>query len=156
MTVYKYRIKLDQGYAYIALLIIISMLSLATLASAQVNSLLQKRMAEEELLFIGQEFQSALISYANATPNGSSRHPNSIEDLLKDNRTTMIRRHLRKLYVDPITKKEQWGFKYSPDGKGIIGIYSLSNDKPIKIANFPSSLKSFENQTSYRYWVFGQ
>jgi hypothetical protein len=42
----------------------------------------------------------------------------------------------------------------SIDGKGIIGIYSLSTAKPIKIGNFETQFLSFTDKTIYADWVF--
>ena len=115
---------------------------------------MQRRVAEEELLAVGSEFRLALISYSNATPVGQPVAPQSLQDLLKDPRYPNIRRHLRKLYFDPLTGKQQWGTVMSIDGKGIIGIYSLSTATPIKIGNFEMEFQNFEGKTSYADWVF--
>ncbi len=96
----------------------------------------------------------SLVSYANATPNGQVRVPRSLQDLLKDPRYPNPRRHLRKRYADPITGKDEWGTVPSLDGTGIIGVYSLSNAKPIKIGNFDVAFQNFEGKTSYRDWQF--
>lgn len=136
------------------LLILIAIIGIASAATVQVGSVLQRREAELELLKIGMEFQNALISYANTTPPGQMRAPKSLQDLLKDDRSPVPRRHLRKLYADPLTGKEEWGIVNSPDGAGIIGVYSLSEARPIKIGNFDVAFKDFEDKTSYRDWKF--
>ena len=144
----------QRGMAYLGLLLSIALLSIAALATMQVHSLMQRRAAEEDLLFIGQQFQQALLSYANATPPGGLRAPTSLNDLLRDPRYPMPRRHVRQLYLDPITLQTDWGLLLSPDGKGIVGIHSKSERAPIKLAQFPASLRDFENKKSYQEWVF--
>jgi hypothetical protein len=62
---------------------------------------------------------------------------------------------LRKFYVDPISGKPEWGTVLSADGRGIIGIHSLSTGTPIKIANFPPELTGLEGRHTYSEWVFG-
>ncbi len=143
-----------KGLAYLSLLLSLALLSIAALATMQVYGLMQRRVAEEELLFIGQQFQQALQSYANATPPGGNRAPPSLNDLLRDPRYPAPRRHLRQLYADPINMQTDWGLLLSPDGKGIAGIYSKSELRPIKIAGFPAVLRDFENRKSYQEWVF--
>lgn len=140
--------------AYLGLILSLALMSIAALATMQVHSFMQRRVAEEDLLFIGQQFQQALISYANATPSGMLRAPTSLDDLLRDPRYPQPRRHLRQLYPDPMNLQDDWGLVLSPDGKGIIGIYSKSDRVPIKIAQFPVSLRDFEGKKSYREWVF--
>jgi len=143
----------QKGMAYLSLLLILALLAIAASASMTVASLAQRRAAEEELLFIGTQFQMALRSYANATPQGGARYPQSIDDLLKDARGPVIRRHLRKNYVDPLTRKNEWGQVLGASG-GIVGIYSLSAEKPIKVAEFPEHFRRFNQAASYRDWVF--
>jgi len=143
------------GFTYLVLLISVAIIGIVAVATTRFGVLVEHRFAEEELLTIGAEFQSALISYANSTPNGLSPYPTSMQDLLKDPRyPTILRRHLRKIYFDPLTHKSEWGTVASIDGRGIIGFYSLSTDEPIKIAGFEPAFESFNGKTTYREWVF--
>jgi type II secretory pathway pseudopilin PulG len=147
-------IQCHQGFTYLGLMILIAIIGIASATSLELGTLMQRRLAEETLLDIGKEFQRALASYANATPPGQSTAPSSLQDLLKDPRYPNTRRHLRKLYADPMTGKETWGLVPSIENKGIVGIYSLSEEKPIKIGNFDTLFQSFEGATSYRNWIF--
>jgi type II secretory pathway pseudopilin PulG len=146
--------KRSDGFTYIGLLIMIAIISLAATATLQVGAIQERRAAEEELLEIGAEYGQALASYATASPPGQKRSPSTLQDLLRDRRFPVPRRHLRKIYPDPITGKEEWGLVMAPDNSGIIGIYSLSNAQPIKIANFETPNENFAKKTSYRFWVF--
>lgn len=56
-------------------------------------------------------------------------------------------------YPDPITGKTEWGIVQAPTG-GIMGIYSLSEEKPIKLANFEVKDKEFEVKEKYADWKF--
>jgi len=142
------------GFAYLALLIAIAIIGVAAAATLQLGSILQRRTAEDELLAIGSEFRRALISYSSATPAGQPSYPPTLQALLKDPRYPNMRRHLRKLYFDPLTGTQQWGMVMSIDGKGIVGVYSLSTAKPIKIGNFETQFLGFTDKTSYADWVF--
>lgn len=148
--------RLAGGFTYLGVLIAISIIGMASVASLQAGILLQRRAAEEELLFIGMQFRNALVSYANATPVGQPRLPKSLNDLLLDPRSPSVRRHLRKLYTDPMTGQEQWGIVAAPRGAGIMGVYSLSTAKPIKVANFEGALQELglEGKASYQEWKF--
>jgi type II secretory pathway pseudopilin PulG len=143
-----------RGFAYLSLLIVIAIIGVAAAATLQLGSILQRRAAEEELLAVGSEFRRALISYSGATPVGQPSVPPTLQALLKDPRYPNIRRHLRKLYYDPLTGSQQWGTVMSIDGKGIVGVYSLSTAKPIKIGNFETQFLGFADKTSYADWVF--
>lgn len=149
------------GFTYVGLLIMVAIIGIATAASLQVGSLVQRRAAEERLLAIGLEFSNALTSYANAVPPGETanltgtyRMPKSLDDLLRDPGYPNPRRHLRTLYVDPMTGKEEWGTVLSPDGKGIVGVYSLSQAQPIKTGNFDARFQGFDGASSYQGWIF--
>ncbi|MEC5217694.1 type II secretory pathway pseudopilin PulG [Actimicrobium sp. GrIS 1.19] len=144
------------GFAYLSLIILVAIIGIASAASLQVGGLLGRRAAEEELLDIGAEFRAALISYAATTPAGQMTMPQTLQDLIKDPRYPNVRRHLRKLYVDPITGVEGWGTLTAPSaaGVGIVGVYSLSTAAPIKVGNFDEPFKHFQNKTSYQDWKF--
>ncbi len=142
------------GYAYLALMILIAIIGVAAAAGAQLGSIYQRRMAEEQLLVIGSEFQRALLSYAAATPLGQPTQPRTFDDLLRDQRYPNVVRHLRKLYADPMTGKADWVLVKSPDGQTIVGIHSASKGHPIKIAHFPGDFQGFDDKHSYADWVF--
>lgn len=144
----------QSGFSYIALLITLALIAVATAATVQMGVLLQQRVAEEELLAIGTEFQRAFISYANASQPGQARVPKKLEDLLKDPRYPNIQRHIRRIYIDPLTGTDEWGIVPSIDGRGIVGVFSLSNQKPIKISNFPPVFQTFAEAATYRDWHF--
>lgn len=144
----------ESGFSYIALLITLALISIAATATVQVGGLVGRRAAEEELLAIGSEFRAAMLSYANATIPGQNRYPRTLEDLVRDNRYPNPRRHLRKIYADPITGSTEWGTLPTFDGKGIVAVFSLSDAKPIKVANFAPGLESFANAGNYRDWRF--
>ena len=145
------------GYTYLGLMVMLLLFSIAAAATLQAGAALQRRAAEQELLFIGAALRSALISYANATPVGQRRSPRSVQELLRDPRYPNPRRHLRRFPVDPLTGSEEWGIVDMPDGSGvpgIVGFYSLSDETPIKRANFDPEFAWFANSASYRDWVF--
>ncbi|HEY8102469.1 MAG TPA: type II secretion system protein [Burkholderiaceae bacterium] len=144
----------SSGFTYIGLLILVAIISLVSTATLQVGAVQERRAAEEELLEIGAEYSQALASYAAASPPGQKRSPSTLQDLVRDRRFPTPRRHLRKIYADPLTGKTEWGLVMAPDGSGIIGIYSLSDAQPIKIANFETPNENFAKKTSYKFWVF--
>jgi type II secretory pathway pseudopilin PulG len=142
------------GYAYLALLILIAIISVAAAATVQLDAIYQRRMAEEELLVVGGEFQRALLSYATSTPLGQPTQPRTLEELLRDPRYPNTVRHLRKLYADPMTGKADWALVRSIDGQTIVGVHSASKAKPIKIAHFAGEFQGFNDKPSYQDWVF--
>ena len=74
-AVHSSRLARQMGYAYLALMISRAINGVAAAAAAQVGAVYQRRMAEKALLFIGGEFQRALVSYAQATPPMQAPQP---------------------------------------------------------------------------------
>jgi type II secretory pathway pseudopilin PulG len=143
-----------QGFTYIGLLILVAIISVAATATIQLGAVLQRREAERELLYVGEQFQLALFSYTQRTPAGAPRLPRELSDLLKDPRLSVQVRHLRRVPPDPITGKLEWGLLRTPDGY-ITGVHSLSEAAPIKVANFESPFAHFADASRYSDWVFG-
>jgi hypothetical protein len=70
-----------------------------------------------------QQYQVSLKSYEAATPIGQAIVPIGLAELLDDKRYVTTRRHIRELYTDPFTGKNDWELVRRPDGR-IIGIQS--------------------------------
>ena len=144
----------NRGFTYVGLLVLMAILSLVATAGLQAGVLVQRRAAEQELLLIGKEYRLALQSYAAATPEGQNRSPTRVGDLLRDPRFPGVKRHLRKLYADPVTAKEQWGYVRNTRGNGITGIHSLSAELPILTRPSLQGFPEFDGKKSYKEWVF--
>jgi type II secretory pathway pseudopilin PulG len=142
------------GFTYLGLIIFVTVIGMVGAASLKVGALLQRAEAENELLEIGAEFSAALRSYAAATPKGQPNQPTSLQDLLRDPRFPNPRRHLRRIFVDPITGKAEWGLVSAGEGTPILGVYSLSQAQPLKIANFDPRFVNFDNKKHLSDWKF--
>ena len=143
-----------RGFTYLGLIILVAIIGMVGAASLKLGSLLQRAAAEEELLDIGAAFSDALRSYAAATPPGQPQQPPTLQELLKDPRFPNPRRHLRKIFVDPITGKAEWGVMYLGDKVGVLGVHSLSTARPLKIANFDPRFLNMENKEQLSDWKF--
>jgi len=149
------RARRQAGFTYLGLIIFVTIIGLVGAATLKIGALLQRAQAEAELLDIGAAFSAALDSYAAATTQGASPYPPSLKELLKDPRVPGVRRHLRKIFVDPLTGKAEWGVVYLGDGTtGVVAVHSLSNAPPLKIANFDSRFAGLENADTISAWRF--
>ena len=146
----------EGGFTYLGLVILVTVIGLVGAATLKVDSLLRRAAAEEELLEIGAAFGAALRTYAEATPKGQPAQPPSLQELLKDPRSPAVRRHLRKIFVDPLTGKAEWGIVWADPGgrKGVLAVYSLSQARPLKVANFDARFPNFENKEHIADWKF--
>jgi type II secretory pathway pseudopilin PulG len=142
------------GFTYVGMIVFVTIIGLVGAATLKVGALLARAEAEHELLEIGAAFSDALASYAQATPPGQPQQPPSLEALLRDPRFPNPRRHLRRIFVDPITGRAEWGLVRAAEGAPIMGVYSLSQAQPLKIANFDQRFVNFERKQHLSDWKF--
>lgn len=143
----------ERGFTYLWTLALVAIMGLGIATTAEVYTTSRQRDKELELIFIGHEFRNAIERYYNASrAGGGHQYPASIEQLLRDDRFPEIRRYLRKVYLDPMTGKAEWGVVRV--GAGIVGIYSTSDRKPIKVGNFELEDVDFEGSEKYSEWKF--
>jgi type II secretory pathway pseudopilin PulG len=143
----------EKGFSYIGLLIAMAVLGIGLAATGELWRTAAKREREQELLFAGSEFRNAFASYYALTPGGQPRYPRALEELLDDRRGPVARRHLRRIYPDPMTGKADWAIVEAPGG-GIAGVHSRSEAKPLKTAGFAAPEAKFEGAESYSSWKF--
>ena len=142
------------GFTYLGLIILVSVIGMVGAATLKIGALMQRAQAEEELLDIGAAFSAALQSYAQVTPKGQPLQPPSLQELLKDPRTPALRRHLRKIFADPVTGSTEWGIAYQADKVGVVAVYSRSQARPLKIGNFDARFVGFDGKRHLSDWKF--
>ena len=113
----KYMGRLRQlGVTYLAVLFLVATMGAIWAAIGNIWSTTSQREKEKELLLIGAQFRTAIGQYYEKSPGALKKYPETLEDLLKDNRQLGTQRYLRKVFIDPITKTSKWGFVMSPHG----------------------------------------
>lgn len=143
----------QSGFTYVAVLILVATLGAVSAAFGELTSHAAQRDREQDLLFVGNEYRRAITSYYQHTPGAINRYPVSLEDLLEDRRYPVPVRHLRRLYRDPVTGGSEWGLVQAPEG-GIMGVYSLSSEEPIKSGGFAYRDRALEGAAKYSDWRF--
>ncbi|QOJ22403.1 MAG: hypothetical protein HRU78_01045 [Gammaproteobacteria bacterium] len=209
----------ENGFVYLWALFAVVLAGIVMAGVGQVWQVKAQREKEAQLLYVGEEFRKAIMSYYNT---GTKQFPETLEELLQDKRTPAIKRHLRKIYQDPVTNMAEWGLieesspgsnvtpnTNAPSGnnptpnanpaagnnpvlntqsmlgnsatpgsqastnssapgsampnsnpvsssidKRIVGVYSLSEKKPIKKDKFPEQFAKFSEAVTYRDWKF--
>ncbi len=143
----------QSGFTYLTILFVIAVAGVL-LAQIGINwTQTSQREKESELLFVGNQYRQAIMLYYERTPGPIKRYPTSLEDLVTDNRYNPPQHYLRKLYRDPVTNSTAWGLIAAPSG-GIMGVYSLSEKAPLKIAGFTVVDADFEGKVQYSDWKF--
>ncbi|MGE0331377.1 MAG: type II secretion system protein [Ramlibacter sp.] len=161
----------QHGFTYLWLLLVVALMGTGLAVVGEMHQTAAQRDREAELLSIGRQFRAALRSYhdaqrydrpaaagpAAAGPAGSGpvdprQRPASLQELLQDPRFPGIKRHLRRVYVDPMTGKAEWGLVME-QGR-IAGIHSLSTAVPRRQAGFEGPDLAFQGAEQYSAWVF--
>jgi len=142
----------QRGFTYFGVLFLVLLVGLSLGLAGQLWSSQSQQARERELLWVGNQYANALRSYYRSSP-GLAQYPQQLDELLLDPRFPSVRRHLRRLYPDPLTGSSEWGLTHSFDGR-IVGVYSLSTRTPMKQANFPAQWVEFEGMGSYADWRF--
>lgn len=168
MTGHRHAVKLERGYTYIVVLVLLAVLSLAAALTLEVAETTGRRSAEAELISVGKEFERAFASYYRQSPPGTRRFPQRLEDLVRDPRLPGVKRHLRRVYVDPLTGQD-WQTVPAPGG-GIMAVYSSATGKPYRedigpllavpvvaaaASAAPAAADSASQPASYADWRFG-
>lgn len=143
----------QHGYTYLLVLFLVAGLGVLAAEAGVVWQAATQREREAELLAVGSEMARALARYRDETPAGAAPWPTGLEQLLEDRRFPTLKRHLRRIYRDPLTGGAEWGLERQ--GEAILGIYSLSTQTPIRRKALPPELgEAAESAASYRDWVF--
>lgn len=141
------------GYTYLFVLFTIAGIGLLSAQAGVVWETATRREREAELLAIGVEMARALARYRSETPAGQPALPTRLEQLLDDRRFPTPRRHLRRIYRDPMTGRAEWGVVKT--GEAIVGIHSLSAQRPLRRHDLPLELgDAARSATKYSEWVF--
>ncbi|HWW69407.1 MAG TPA: type II secretion system protein [Duganella sp.] len=142
----------QRGFAYLWTLMLVAFMGVGLTIGADLYATAARRDKERELLFIGHEFRHALERYYNAGAAGQNQYPLTLDELLKDPRFPNPRRHLRRLYADPVTGKAEWNLVLQ-QGR-IVGIRSTSAQRPIKQDNFDDDDAGLARKPRYADWIF--
>lgn len=140
------------GFTYIWTLFAVALSGVGMMIGAELWVTTVKRERESDLIDVGRQYRAAIGRYYDATPGGAKQYPPSLEELLQDSRFPAIRRHLRKIYPDPVTGKPDWEL-VRVNGR-IVGVHSKSDDRPMKVAGFDLAESSFQGKEKYKEWVF--
>ena len=139
----------ERGFTYIGLLAAVVILGLLLTIVARVWTTTVQREREAQLLWVGDAYRAAIGSYYRH----GGRYPETLQQLVTDDRSPVPLRHLRQLYPDPITGAVDWTLIPAPDGH-ISGVASRSLGVPIKRQGFQLVDAIFADTDCYCDWQF--
>ena len=141
------------GFTYIGLLILVAIMGVLLATIGTVWHTAMQREKGRELRFVGDEFRRAIGAYYENSPGLQKAFPKTLADLLHDKRYPVVKRYLRKIYYDPFTNSRNWGLVRDAAGN-ITGVYSLSDETPVKTANFEKGDEQLAGKKHYSGWKF--
>lgn len=136
------------GFTYVALLAAIVIIGIVLGQAGKYWQNVMLREKEEELLFRGEQYRNAIGRHFRTR----NVYPQSIDDLLKDPATS--KRLLRQKYPDPITGEDFELFRDQTKGNRITGVFSKSEEHPLRQSNFSEENKEFTGKDKYKEWKF--
>lgn len=140
------------GFSYLFVLMLLALIGMGLAAAGTLWRTDAQRAREAELLFVGDQYREAIRSYYEFDP-AQPRLPQSIDDLLLDNRRPTPLRHLRRAWRDPVSGGE-FVLIRAEDGGGILGVHSSSTAAPLKTAGFAPKNDAFTDAARYADWQF--
>ena len=143
--------RVQRGFGYLLVLFAVAALGMLLAGAGQVWHTAVQREKEAELLFIGNQFRQAIGSYYEQAPDAVKQYPVKLEDLVEDRRFVVPRRHLRKLYRDPMTGHYDW--ELVKTGDRIVGVHSRSGGLALRMVFDPRDA-GLEGTGRYDEWIF--
>ena len=144
----------QSGISLVLVLVLMTILGLSAGIAGSSWSSIVRRAREADLLWKGGQIRKAIGSYYNDShAQGAAKiYPSKLEYLIKDPRFLETRRHLRRLYADPMTG-EDWVLIKDQGGR-IKGVRSSLTEEPFKQGHFSEENKDFEGRALYSEWEF--
>lgn len=143
----------SRGFTYLGILFAVTVVGIGLAATGTVWTVSTQREKENQLLFVGDEFRKAIESYFLHSPSGIRQYPRTLQDLLEDTRGGSVHRHLRKIYVDPMSNTRDWELVMLGDAV-FIGVSSPDTRRPIKRGNFSPENQGLVDAECYCEWRF--
>jgi type II secretory pathway pseudopilin PulG len=110
----------ERGFTYVWVLLAVALTSAALASVAEQASLSAERQRTVHALWVREQYRSAIDSYAAVGEGTGRRGPERLEQLLRDERGGVVRRHLRMMYPDPVTGRSDWILVRGEDGSIVV------------------------------------
>ncbi len=136
------------GLAYLAVLFLVAAIAVSMAVVSQNEDTKLKREKEQDWLYVGKQYERAIASYYQLSPNGLNELPNKVDDLLLDKRFVAPVHHLRKAYLDPLTN-QHWVQLFNEENQ-LIGVVSTLQ-KSILSYNIIKTFQINQIDTIYNY-----
>jgi type II secretory pathway pseudopilin PulG len=107
------------GFTYVWALIAVAVTSAMLAAGAQLASARAARERQAEYAWVLDQYRMAIRSYSQASSATPSAPLQTVQQLVRDERGGVVRRHIRQLYPNPLTGKVDWQLRLGASGEPI-------------------------------------
>jgi type II secretory pathway pseudopilin PulG len=146
----------QRGAALLVVLVMVVIVGLVVGIAGTSWQTIMQRARETELFWRGDQYRQAIQSYYEYSSGGgrnrAGQYPAKLEDLLKDPRSLAPKKHIRRLFLDPMTDGD-WELIKDKAGR-ITGVHSSSSLEPFRQDGFPEEYEAFVGAASYATWEF--
>lgn len=135
----------QEGFTFLWLVLGLLLLGLGTqhVFVSVAQQQLSAQMRQQARLV--EAYNQALQAYRDASPGSRKQYPAELKDLLLDTRQIQTRRHLRRLYPDPLQPQldptQAWGLVRDEQGR-ITRVYSLQKNLSAGADAAPTTIKA--------------
>jgi type II secretory pathway pseudopilin PulG len=143
----------QSGFTYVLVMALVAVVGAGLAAIGPLWATNAQREREAELVRVGLLYAQAIADYRRLAPGSAKPYPPSLDSLVLDNRYVGVKRHLRKLYPDPLMPGRPWGLVRAADG-GILGVYSQDEAQPLHQNLADIGLASVQPARRYADWKF--
>jgi len=143
----------QRGFTFVVVLVLMALVMLGLSIAGPLWSQQARREREQELLRIGALYAEAIASYRQSQTGSLTLNPPKLEELLLDTRFIAVRRHLRKLYPDPVNPGQGWGLVLDERGR-IAGVRSMSDEAPLAEHTIDLGVTVLARAQRYSDWKF--
>lgn len=143
----------ESGFTVTALLVVMFVVALGLSVAGPRWRDQSRRTNERDLMRVGVLYARALADFRDSSPGSLKTFPRSLDELTLDTRFLGVRRHMRRLYPDPLDPARPWGVVKDIDGY-IVGVYSQSTDEPIAAGVVDLGYIVLEPARRYSDWKF--
>lgn len=141
------------GFTYLMVIALIALLGIGLSVVGPRWADETQREREQELLKVGTLYAQAIKSYYEASPGSLKQYPPDLQSLLLDTRFVGVRRHIRRLYADPLQPDRPWGLVRDNDGR-VRGVFSQDDRAPLRQAPLANEWLTLAAASRYSQWVF--
>lgn len=106
----------SRGFTFLGLLLATAITGTGLVAASHVWATQARLQQKQQLQWVGDQYVRAIASYYHALPTGRQL-PASLDELLEDRRFAVVRRHLRSVYLNPLTHRHDWELVLAADGR---------------------------------------